>query len=249
MYDQDPLDDEDFQTNDLLFDRLADGELPPDEYRRALAWADNRPDGWRRCALALLEAQALKRDLVIPQRPTTRQDTVVVEQDAVGHVSERPNKVRPYSLIGLAVAASLILAFSLGYFARPGSQGRDAPTGLPGESDIVESSPIEPADTQPELHQVARPTYSMVTLMSVSDGEEPRELFTLPVAEFDYISREWFEHQPSAMPDYVVEALEQGGYMVYRTRQYMPVDLEDGRQVVVPVEDVQIVRNEVALFQ
>ena len=34
---------------DLRFDRLADGELAPDEYRALLATLDDEPSGWRRC--------------------------------------------------------------------------------------------------------------------------------------------------------------------------------------------------------
>ena len=50
-------------TNDNeIFDRLVDGELTADERRALLASLDSRPDGWRRCALAFLEAQAWGSD-------------------------------------------------------------------------------------------------------------------------------------------------------------------------------------------
>ena len=42
----------------VQLDRLADGELPAEDYRALLAALDVEPNGWRRCALALLEAQA-----------------------------------------------------------------------------------------------------------------------------------------------------------------------------------------------
>src|SRR3990172_4689745 len=50
-------------NDDILFDRLVDGELSPGERRELLASLDGRPDGWRRCALAFLEAQAWGNEL------------------------------------------------------------------------------------------------------------------------------------------------------------------------------------------
>src|SRR5436853_3190476 len=38
-------------------DRLVDGSLPEAQRRELLAWLESEPDGWRRCALAFLEAQ------------------------------------------------------------------------------------------------------------------------------------------------------------------------------------------------
>ena len=40
-----------------VLDRLVDGELSPGERQQVLRWLDMREDGWRRCALAFLEAQ------------------------------------------------------------------------------------------------------------------------------------------------------------------------------------------------
>ena len=44
-----------------VFDRLADGELSPADQRALLAALDDEPGAWRRCALALVEAQVLRR--------------------------------------------------------------------------------------------------------------------------------------------------------------------------------------------
>ena len=46
-------------TNDASqIDLLVDGELPAEARRALLSRLDASPDGWRRCALAFLEAQA-----------------------------------------------------------------------------------------------------------------------------------------------------------------------------------------------
>ena len=46
-----------------LLDLLVDGELTDDEERALLAQLEHMPDGWRQCALALLEARCWKRGL------------------------------------------------------------------------------------------------------------------------------------------------------------------------------------------
>ncbi len=44
--------------DDLQLDMLVDGELSEEERREVLLRLDSEPDGWRRCALAFLEAQS-----------------------------------------------------------------------------------------------------------------------------------------------------------------------------------------------
>lgn len=45
------------------WDRVVDDELSPSERRELLAQLEARPELWRGCALAFLEAQALRREL------------------------------------------------------------------------------------------------------------------------------------------------------------------------------------------
>src|SRR5712692_7228638 len=46
-----------------LLDQLVDGELSDTERQELLARLDAEPDGWRRCALAFLEAQSWRESL------------------------------------------------------------------------------------------------------------------------------------------------------------------------------------------
>ena len=48
----DPLDDR-------LIDQIVDGDLTPAELRAAIERLDRQPDGWKRCAMAFLEAQCI----------------------------------------------------------------------------------------------------------------------------------------------------------------------------------------------
>src|SRR5437773_2733963 len=48
---------------DLWLDRLTDGEVPEPQRRALLSRLEQSPGGWRRCALAFLEAQAWREAL------------------------------------------------------------------------------------------------------------------------------------------------------------------------------------------
>src|SRR5207253_643240 len=49
--------------DERLLDHLVDGELADDERRELLMQLEKEPDGWRRCALAFLEAQTWRQAL------------------------------------------------------------------------------------------------------------------------------------------------------------------------------------------
>ena len=61
-------------NDDILFDRLVDGELSGGERRALLESLDARPQGWRRCALAFLEAQSWRKELREARGGTTGSD-------------------------------------------------------------------------------------------------------------------------------------------------------------------------------
>jgi len=107
---------------DRRLDRLVDGELPADQYRALLAALDEQPDGWRRCALAFLEAQAWRRDVGRlwdePARsgfPSVSRNgqTLAGERDPVLQSQRRPGRGAKHVFAG-ALAVSLLLAFWLG---------------------------------------------------------------------------------------------------------------------------------------
>ena len=68
--------DLDTSDDDIRFDRLVDGELSAEEYRTLLAALDDEPGGWRRCALAFLEAQSLGRELGVELVPAIEMSCV-----------------------------------------------------------------------------------------------------------------------------------------------------------------------------
>jgi hypothetical protein len=113
-----------------LIDRLVDGELPESDRRALLDLLDAEPDGtgWRRCALAFLEAQSWREAL----KPVAERSAMPVA-GAVPNASRR----RPLPHSSLAVAAGIVAAFGLGWLSRGGFG--DGPTTRPVP--LVRSNP------------------------------------------------------------------------------------------------------------
>ena len=63
----------------------------------------------------------------------------------------------------------------------------------------------------------------------------------LPVFEAGNLDPFWLENRPSPMPENVVRQLEQLGHQVKQQRRMIRVNLDDGRQMVVPVDQVEVV--------
>ena len=92
-----------------MIDRLVDGELDEADRAAVLRALDGEPDGWKRCAMAFLEAQAWR--------------AAVAADGAVGTTLQRhaPSAWRPGRQL-MALAAAVAVAFCVGFVSRgPGS--------------------------------------------------------------------------------------------------------------------------------
>lgn len=107
-------------------DRLVDGRLNDDEYRQLLCQIDANPNGWKQCALAFLEHQALEKELgAFASDPSSQllpcMGTIVAESAIKTEDKVRPSSGRsPVSgaLIGwmsmaLCIFGGLALGFTL----------------------------------------------------------------------------------------------------------------------------------------
>src|SRR5438552_121834 len=96
-------------------ERLVDGELSPEEYGALLASLEEQPGAWRQCALAFLESQVLRQEL-----GQMRRSLDVPQNEPVrSGVAPKKNNVWEKVQVLLALAASFLIAFSLG-LAAPG---------------------------------------------------------------------------------------------------------------------------------
>jgi hypothetical protein len=215
--------------DDARFHRLVDGECTGEEYRQMLAGLDEEPGGWRRCALAFLESQALERDLSAARREVDLPPVSVQPADFA----------RSYAWgTWLAIAASFLLALGLGISLR----------GWPlfTNDNLVDNAaqPTKAVRSQPDgLANDRRSGDSPLgnlTLVVDGAGGARDEAINLPIFDARTAAeRLSFEH--SALPPDVRKALERTGHRIESRQGLVPVVLQDGRQVVFPVEQFQIV--------
>lgn len=211
--------------SDADFDRLVDGELSPPEYRQLLASLDDRPDGWKRLGCAFLEGQAWRQDLA-PARSAAPAPVVPRQQWWM-----RPSPQ------WLALAASLMLVFALGTQIDRAWNAASPPPG----SSLVQSNqagiiPLSGAKV-PAMSPSALSNLSVV----VNHANGAAESTYLPVFDGQNIDPQQVWKFSDSVPEDVIKNLEASGKQMVSQRHLVPVHLEDGRTIVVPVEHIQVV--------
>jgi hypothetical protein len=224
-------------------DRLVDGELSEPQRRELLAALDEQPDGWRQCALAFLEAQSWQDDLQAIAHPAPASPTG--PQPASNTGPQPALNVRPQSWwraasLGMlaALAASVMLCFALGmstgrWLDRPGRESRVSGRGSEGLPLVAAGARVErPADP------AASATDDLLTLV-LAEGRDDAVPVQVPIVKDPALVADWL-NAPPPLPADLRQTLELLGGRVREHRQLMPVRMGDGREVVVPVNRIDL---------
>jgi hypothetical protein len=222
--------EENFTTNpQSLLDRLVDGELSEADRRELLLQLEHEPEGWRRCALAFLEAQCWEQELTLVARapehsaaPTVAASQALAQPAAPA--SQR-STWRQYVATTLAVGACFLIAMALGTMFR-GGHG-------PGTSQVEVATRSFPLSTT----QSANP-WQVVTLAAQSPSGE-KETVNIPAVPRDAVDENSLQ-QSVVLPPGVQRAFEQAGHRVLQRRQIVRVQIDSGHWLMVPVNQVEI---------
>ena len=221
-----------YSNDNAKFDRLADGELTALQRRDLLAsldeasTAEDRAEGWRRCALSLLEAQVLRTEL----RSFVSEAAPL--QDA--KISAAPTPARRAGTLrwgrALALAASTLLAFGLGWSMNPNKQP------IPTEGATTDR--IAATNAMPEPAGLR----DAVTLV-VHDEQGRQQRVRLPLIDADELGARWAHLRPE-VPENLKTGLRNHGFDVRSQQRFAPLFFEQGQQLVpmvVPVSDTYVV--------
>lgn len=237
--------------DDEALELLVDGELDEARRRELLLQLERQPDGWRRCALAFLEAQAIGQDmkaLVRGQAAWLRTSGAAATAPAAASPGAGPAARRRW-LDGrggtvLAMAASFLIALGLGTLLRDLAT-RNGPTSpdpnnlVSGNNPDSRGAPVDPG-VVPSPRPEASGPWQLVNL-GVHDGPDGTgRSIQLPARQRDSLDEAWLSRLPGAMPDDVRQALQRTGHEVRQSRQYLPLRLKDGRQLIVPVDQIDV---------
>ena len=219
----------DEQRDAMLIDQLVDGELSGDERRHLLASLEAQPDGWRRCALAFIEAQAWRSAMgslvaEAPPTPPLRE---------VPKTSQSPDDSSRFQLgTWFAVAASVVVAFGIGRLMGV-NQSTSSPA--PQIASAPDQSPIEAPASDPPVR--GGPSGDAVTLV-VNDRNGVPQRIEVPLVEGRQLGRA-FGDVPGWSPEIDRRFDEQGLDLTAR-RRYAPIYFEQQNKIVpmvVPVDD------------
>ncbi len=223
---------EELYSDDITtkLDRLADGELSEAERRDLLLELERRPDGWRRCALTFLETQCIRLSLGKQARSANetnapRRSTFIAPRRTFSQKLTGP--------VGTALATSACFLIALGL---GGLWMRDGgtPGALPSGMNIAANQPNNvPTQT---TNDVSKTPWKMVQLQS-SGAAEPLQV---PAMERSQIDEQWLASVPQALPEDVLKKLREAGRSVQTSRELMRVRLQDGRQLIVPVDQITV---------
>ncbi|MEI8375561.1 MAG: hypothetical protein WCJ35_22295 [Planctomycetota bacterium] len=141
-------------TPEHQFDLLVDGELSEADRRALLVQLEHETDGWRRCALAFLEAQCWKAELgqIVP---SAAQEPVRTEPISQAEPIGRRQSWRQYAATMLTVAASFLIALVV---IRGWSGGSShSPNSSLLKTAVDESFLIPPSDDLGKIPEKIRP--------------------------------------------------------------------------------------------
>jgi hypothetical protein len=207
--------------DNLIFDRLADGELTNADRQELLASLDSRTDGWRRCALALLEAQTWRRDF--KSFLTQEAPPSVVQVDAVVPPELPARPLKRNADRWFTLAASALVAFGVGWGVRGGDSD------LPSNEQLAGDNAAAPSQVD---------SRDSVTLL-VKDESGKHQRVRLPLMDGPELEGQLVDISPEARA-----SLQNRGFDLQSKRRYAPLFFEHNKQVVpmvVPVNDTYIV--------
>ncbi len=132
------------------------------------------------------------------------------------------------------MAASLVLAFGLGWMQH--DRGHSVADGSAKPSNQIAS--VNPP-SNPGSH-IGTKSDNAVTLF-VNDASGRKQAVRVPLVDADTLDKQFGVRFQTGVPDEIRSQLKDNGYAVKSKRQYAPLWLENGRPLILPVEDTNIV--------
>ncbi len=244
---------------DQELDRLVDGELDEQAYRDVLRKLEMEPDGWRRCALAFLERQAWERELSGWTRQEMSTPPRAVELHASPLVVPSVNPIdkttgRRHVPAWMQWMAAAVVGFLVTQVSWPGRVDDDR---VSSRSEVASDGEANRSRRPAERPTAPKPPIAKnEAIRSPRTPEAPETQWTVILQDgYQTDAGDWAMpvynssdgrgraslQRGSNLPESLEAELRRAGHVVRRQRAYTPVELHDGRQLVIPWEQVEIV--------
>lgn len=246
----------------LTLDRLVDGVLPQEEVAELLRGCEQTPLRWKQIAMAFLQDQALRVDLLSLRPVATSANHLPIATDAAMIAKstsiDQPSLSTPVassrlsarrSAQWLAIAMLAFAAFYLGTFWRikdPIAAPVIPEVPTPKQSiaktapKIAPTLPITPS-APPTNNAAPQMAGNLLLQLEGKNDEKPKQL-VLPVVYTNATQGEQLAELSTALPEDLEARLRQTGYSIIKHRDMIPVSLTNGSSAMVPVARYQIVQ-------
>lgn len=236
------MDNSQISITDEQLDRLVDGELSLDDQHKLLLALEEESGGYRRCALAFVEAQTFQQLMQEAIAP-------IVEKPSALQLPEISKPNNTFAWRALAVAACLMITFTIGALWQSSRQN-DLQKSSPDNHLIVqESKPLTSdkphlvdnssrQDLQPVLRAFDLANFVIVAVRG-ENGQEKR--IALPLVDDKRLDQQLRPHLKSVVSDAIRRNYRLEGYDIKSRFRYAPYQLADGQTYVMPVEETQVV--------
>jgi hypothetical protein len=231
-------------------DRLVDGELSEADRRVLLLQLEHEPDGWRRCALAFLEAQCWKAELGPPLLPDRAGQAGPTSGQPVANSSPQPaglptvssqraagwQRGRQIAATLLTISACLLIAIFIGMGLRGNGSGE-----LHGPGSPVKEAVLTEPNNGPLGNESGAPGgWELVTFPAADSADGRTQTCFVPAQRREALDQSMLTQAPDALPPEVQRAFEDSGHQIVQTREIVEQKMKDGRRLVVPVDNVEI---------
>ncbi len=234
--------------DDREIDLLVDGELADERRRKLLAELDVKPGGWRRCALAFLENQCWRQSCASLGEDTTSlpaTPTASAEQKT-RPAAKKSGKISRQRPSAVARAAGALLAMSACFFFGAGLMSLigNAKKG-DGSDDVIHgamyATPTNPEDgTLVHGKNIVMPDKYITVELAAKHPDGTKSTIKIPALVQNNIDAARLRELPPAIPPELVRSFEKAGHDVHQTRRLVPFRMEDGRRLVVPVDQLDV---------
>jgi hypothetical protein len=213
------------ETMQLWIDRCVDRELDDEQQRQLLTWCEEHPGAWRDLALAFVEAQAWGHAFKQWSSERTHQNATKIRRATM-------TRVTPWFWLS---AALLVCTVSLVGYQMSQQSGPAHPVSSTGHT-AESASPDAAQDSEPSTPKGKADAIYMLVDDEQRDGVRPVQIPLIDLAEIDSVR---MVPNQSTHRD-VWKQLQQSGHRVTHQRIWYPVGLDDGRQVVLPVDNYEV---------
>ena len=147
------------------------------------------------------------------------------------------------------MAASFLVSFALGLWTRGGwlnsssDEPEPAPANMIAKQDLIDRLRQEAVSREAQRAHIrtTQPHEALGQVRLVVDGPNGMsDEIELPVVEGSAADADFAAGPPAALPLEVQRALERMGARVQQQRELVPLRMQDGRRLIVPVDKVEV---------